>query len=83
MDQPKRKVQLTVKIGADSWDDVVSELYAITNRIEREGPVSNLCSGGYSGSHIVIGSENPNQTGDKYRKENEEYCNYLKSRSDS
>ena len=79
MKKPNRKIELDIKVGADSWDLAAHELRAIADRIDRGGPITNLVSGGYDCSHIVSGKENPSQTGETYRAENKKYCDYLRS----
>ena len=78
MIKPKRQIQLTIDLGADSWDIAADTLQSIVDRIKIEGPIKESISSGYDSGYVVIGSESPNQTGEKYRLENREYCNYLK-----
>ena len=81
MIKPKRRVQLTIDLGADSWDIAADTLQSIVDRIKIEGPIKEIISGGYDSGYVAIGSESPNQTGDKYRLENQEYCDYLKQQA--
>ena len=66
---PKRRVQLKIDLHADDWEIAARHLREIALRIERNGPITSLCSGGWDCGYEVLGSENPDQTGDKYRDE--------------
>lgn len=81
MIKPKRRVQLTIELDADSWELAANTLQSIVDRIETEGPIKELISGGYDSGYVAIGSESLNQTGDKYRLENMEYCDYLRQKA--
>lgn len=78
MKAPKRRVTLKIEIGGDSWADVSSALESIAHRIDCEGPITDLVSGGYSSGYYVIGIEDESQTGDKFRQQNAEYVKTLK-----
>ena len=62
----KRRCQLTVNIGADTWKDVAHELNELARRCH-EAPIVSMCSGGYRSNHVAAGSEDKGMTGDKYR----------------
>lgn len=79
VDAPRRRVELTIKIGADSWREAAGALADLEHRILAEGAITNLVSGGWSSGYSVTGSEDTKQTGDKYRKENAEYVKSLKA----
>ena len=81
MIKPKRRVQLTIDLGADSWDIAADTLQSIVDRIKIEGPITQLVSGGYDSGYWVTATENPEQTGDKFRLENQEYCDYLRQKA--
>ncbi len=78
MDKPKRKVVIEAKIEADSWAEAADAFNAISERIDREGPITQLISGGWSSGYSVTGRESPQQTGDNYREQNAEYVARLK-----
>ena len=46
MIKPKRRVQLTIDLGADSWDIAADTLQSIVDRIKIEGPIKEIISGG-------------------------------------
>ena len=77
MIKPERKVVLDLTIQGDSWDDIIDTLDRITFRIH-EGPITSIVSGGYSSGYIATGKENEGQTGDNYRKQNNEYVKQLR-----
>lgn len=79
MERPERKIVLDVKIQADSWEDIASVFEALSDRIDREGPITQLVSGGYSSGYSVTGKVNPEQTGENYRAQNDEYVKQLRS----
>lgn len=81
MKKPTRAIELEIKVSADSWELAAQELQAIADRIECKGAITELISGGYSCSHIVTATENPKQTGEKYRSENLKYCEYLRQKA--
>ena len=78
MKQPKRRVTLRIEVGGDSWTDVSSALESIVQRIDCEGPITSLISGGWSSGYHVTGVVDEDQTGDKFRQENHEYVKSLK-----
>ena len=80
---PKRKITLTASIGGDSWENVSDALRSIADRIDHEGPITQLVSGGYDSGYWVTATENPEQTGDKYREDNRLYCQSLKNQEPS
>ena len=78
MEAPKRRVTLKIEIGGDDWCAVSEALESIAFRIDSEGPITTLVSGGWSNGYSVIGSEDSRQTGDKYREALGEYVEGLK-----
>ena len=81
MKKPERRIVLQITIGADSWSDAAEAVNSIAERIEREGPITTLISGGWSSGYVADGKENENQTGDNYRIENAEYVKQLRNES--
>ena len=79
MKPPKRRATLRIEIGGDTWADVSSALESIAYRIDSEGPITDLVSGGYSSGYYVIGIEDESQTGDKFRQQNHEYVQSLRN----
>lgn len=69
MKPPRRKYELKVKIGADSWGDLTYELKYLLSHILDHGPQCNSVSGGSNTNHIVEISCNEEMTHDKYIKE--------------
>lgn len=71
-EQPKRRINISIEIGADSWDDVQDVLRELYRRID-DGPILAIASGGWSAGYSCVSSENKGQTGDSYRKQIQDY----------
>lgn len=65
---PERAVVLTMKMEADSINDLVGYLISFATNIER-GEVTKGCSGGYNSGCVYELRENHDQTHDKYYAE--------------
>lgn len=78
MKPPKRRVTLKIEIGGDDWCAVSEALESIAFRIDSEGPITSLVSGGWSAGYHVTSIEDESQTGEKFRKENAEYVRQIK-----
>ncbi len=67
MERPTRKYQLSISIGGDDFQYVISMLNQITVDIERHGDATyESYSGGYSGNNSVKLAINPDMTHDDY-----------------
>ena len=78
MQKPERKHVLTLKVEADSLKELAGALNTIAHRIETEGEITTLISGGYCSGYIAEGRTNEGQTGEKYRAENEAYVKHIR-----
>lgn len=70
MEQPKRRFEVAIKIGADNIDEICHALREIefmyaSRKKERLG-AGDTVSGGYGNGWICADRENPNQTHDQY-----------------
>lgn len=72
MEQPKRKIELEITIGADSWEEVSSILTELS--IRAETPIGLIVSGGYSSHYTCKGTVNEFQTGENFRNQ---LCKYI------
>lgn len=63
---PKRMYTLSVKIGADNWNEVLRNLEEVLHLVDERGATVDSVLGGPSGNWIVVGGYNPGQTHDKY-----------------
>jgi sulfatase maturation enzyme AslB (radical SAM superfamily) len=66
---PKRRVCLSIELGADGWEDAAWALQQIAERICMYGPITDLCSGGCAVGYTVRGTEDENQTAEQYREQ--------------
>lgn len=63
---PRRCYELDIKIGGDSWADVLRHLDELSRHIPEHGQECNSVSGGYSGNHWVTCYHDLDMTHDKY-----------------
>lgn len=81
---PRRRVEATISISADSWDDLRRELNHLATEVARHGSLSKWSvSGGYSTGHIIETSEDETVTHDSWAEANEAYCRALQSSEQS
>jgi len=73
MSPPRRAFELTIKIGGDTWRDVLRDLLDTARHVEQHGPQCNSVSGGYSTNHIVDVRVDPDMTHDRYVDQLEAY----------
>ncbi len=64
--RPHRAFEITIRVGADTWEDAIAELLRMAYHIEEHGPNCNSVSGGYSTNHTVTILQNPQMTHDRY-----------------
>lgn len=69
MEQPKRKHEVGIRIGADSWEDVIHQLEHILFIAETSGPGRNSYSGSPSSNHSFVDTVEPHQTHEGYFKQ--------------
>lgn len=79
MKSPSRAFELNIKIGGDTWEDVLRNLRELASHVEDHGSNCNSVSGGYSSHHIVDVRIRPDLTHDQYSVELEEYLKNLRS----
>ncbi len=70
---PERKHTISIKIGADTWDDALATLNNIQYLLHKDGPGRCCVSGGVSSNYIVVDSELPGMTNEKYFAELDEW----------
>ena len=71
--KPKRCYDITVRVGADTWEDAARELERVALHVVDHGPECNQVSGGPdSGSWVHI-DHNPEMTHDRYFEDVERF----------
>ena len=65
----ERRHEVAIRIGADSWQDVLWALHHLEFIFSSEGPGHDLTSGGYSFSIIALDKTNEDVTHDSYFQE--------------
>jgi len=66
-DAPRRRIEATIRISADSWSDMAGALHCLETEIARTGSLStSSVSGGYSHGWIVETSEDETITHDTW-----------------
>jgi hypothetical protein len=77
MEEPKRKYQMTFKIGADSWDEILSSMDNFTLEMKMYHPNLDRNHNGVSGSPVAGYSYDvivdPDMTHDKYFEQIDAY----------
>lgn len=68
-EKPKRCFEVTIKIGADSWDDVIAEIDHLHYYIEVTGPSCRSVSGSPSSNHSVSIDHQPEMTHEIYHQQ--------------
>lgn len=72
--KPRRRVVMVAKLEADSWDDLHGALNSLSTEIAMHGRLSaSSVSGGYSGGHIIVTSEDGDITHDSWAVELNRY----------
>jgi hypothetical protein len=63
---PRRRVQVTVKLGADSWRDAADALVDISRRMDEAGLAgernANMASGGTRSGYTMTGDEDESES---------------------
>jgi hypothetical protein len=73
MKTPKRKYELTIKIGANSWAGVMKELGWAVGSVAVNELDANSVLGGPDSNHIVAVEHNPEMTPEAYEAEVKAY----------
>jgi hypothetical protein len=74
-ERPQRMYQVTIEVGADSWEDTAAEIRRVLEHVEEHGPECSLVSGGYSsGSHVTV-RHDPAMSHDAYFAALDQYLN--------
>lgn len=72
---PRRRVKTTIKIQADSWEDMRGALRCIqTDLAISGGSFSNSVAEGYSFGWIITSDEDETITHESWAEENDLYC---------
>jgi len=81
MEQPKRRIEVVIRVSADDWEHAKRALeYAAEHAIEH-GPGCNSTMGGPDAGHIILISENPEQTHEGYFAEVDEWIKLERAKS--
>jgi hypothetical protein len=77
--KPRRRVQISLEIGADSWDHLAASIHCIADDIDRQGKLPPWSvSGGYSsGWHYTV-SEDESITHESWAKANDAYVKEIR-----
>lgn len=65
----QRHHEVAIRIGGDTWKDVIASLRHLEYVFETEGPGRNLTSGGYGSGMIAVDVINEEVTHDSYFEE--------------
>lgn len=65
-DNPRRSHVATLKIGADTWEDVIAALHAVIQEQGRDGPSLTTVSGGATFGYVWEYDHDPDITHDSY-----------------
>lgn len=77
--KPRRRIEATLRISADSWRDLQGALRCLETEIAQSGRLSaSSVSGGYSFGWIVETSEDESITHDSWAAELHEYLDHLR-----
>lgn len=74
---PRRKIQVEIKIGADTKEDLEQELKNILLKVSAYDYQSSSLSGGVSSNHYYCCAIDSEQTAEKYQRELKEYVEGL------
>lgn len=80
MQEPKRRVQITLDLSADAMGDAATALRHIVYEAER-GQLHERSHTGPSTSFVLRVHENPDQTHEKYHAELDAYLAHLRTQS--
>lgn len=76
---PKRRFEVQIVIGGDTWPDVLDRLQDLLLHIGDHGPACSSVSGGYVSGHWVQVTEHPEMTHDRYVAELDAYLDSRKA----
>lgn len=71
--RPRRRYELSVDVGGDTWQLVVDELRFLLPHIEDHGPECTSVAGSPSSNHVVVVHHNPDMTNEKYFEDLHKY----------
>ena len=77
---PRRRWEVRITVGGDTWDDVKWQLRDLLPHIEDHGPECKSVSGSPSSNHVVYVLHDPEMTHERYH---EELDRYLATRKES
>lgn len=78
MPRPKRAFELEIRIGGDTWEDVLAHVRDLLPHIEDHGLACNSVSGSPSAYHSVEITQRPEMTHERFIKELDEHIAELK-----
>lgn len=73
MERPKRRFDLQITIGGDTWEDVARACDEIVSHVAEHGPACTSVSGGPSSGWAVSVTERPEMTHEAYFAAVEKY----------
>lgn len=73
MSAPQRKHEIAIRIGADSWEELLTRLRNLEDYLHIEGPGRELVSGGPASGCIAVDNECPSQTHEVYFEQVEKW----------
>lgn len=81
MEKPRRRVEINLRIGADSWDEVRKVFHQLETELAMKQQFSStIVSGGYASGYILCSNEDEAVTHDSWFEQNELYLNSLRLR---
>lgn len=69
MKRPRRAFELRLDVDGDTWEDVANQLESIVQHVVSHGPKCESVGGSPSSGHIVIVTQNPEMTHERYFEE--------------
>lgn len=66
MMKPRRRFEVTIKVGGDSWDDVMHTVRTACEELRVSGPKIGVFGASATADLSILVSDLPDQTHDKY-----------------
>lgn len=77
--KPHRAFELTIKIGGDTWEDVVRELAFVADHVPAHGETCDSTMGGCTSNHLVSIERRPDMGNKRYFEELHAYLAHQKA----
>lgn len=80
---PKRRLRLTLDLGADDLDELGSALHTLANDLEADGVEErDVTSGGYgSGYHLLLTVTDPAMDAERFQRDLKDWVAQRKAKS--